>query len=165
MPFPQQDMPPFAPYGSPAEPMMMGNPYDDHHAMMQGNPMGQVNFGGPEPPFSMPMHIRKPGSPMMDLPPGGPPGGGKLYAPNQNMVFNQANPNAPPIYPCGICRKEVHDSDQAVFCESGCNFWYHRLCTGLTEAAYAMLRSEVYAEWVCDRCLSSGNIPLIKLKP
>jgi hypothetical protein len=162
MPFPPQDMPPFPPYGSPADSMMMGNPYEDHH-MMQGNPMG--NFGGLEPPFPMQMHMRKPGSPMMDMPLGGPPGGGKLYAPNQNMVFNQANPNAPPIYPCGICRKEVHDSDQAVFCESGCNFWYHRLCTGLTEAAYAMLRNEVYAEWVCDRCLSSGNIPLIKLKP
>jgi hypothetical protein len=42
------------------------------------------------------------------------------------MVFNPQNPNAPPIYPCGICHKEVHDNDQAILCESGCNFWFHR---------------------------------------
>ncbi|CAE1276354.1 unnamed protein product [Acanthosepion pharaonis] len=54
---------------------------------------------------------------------GGPPGhSGKVYPPNKSMVFNPANPNAPPIYPCGICHKEVHDSDQAILCESGCNF-------------------------------------------
>lgn len=42
------------------------------------------------------------------------------------MVFNPQNPNAPPIYPCGVCHKEVHDNDQAILCESGCNFWFHR---------------------------------------
>ena len=97
---------------------------------------------------------------------GGPPGhSGKVYPPNKSMVFNPANPNAPPIYPCGICHKEVHDSDQAILCESGCNFWFHRICTGLTEDAFHLLRAEVYAEWVCDKCLSTKNIPLVKMKP
>ncbi|XP_035211171.1 protein pygopus-like [Stegodyphus dumicola] len=94
-----------------------------------------------------------------------PMSSGKVYPPDQPMVFNPQNPNAPPIYPCGICHKEVHDNDQAVLCESGCNFWFHRVCTGLTEPAFHLLSAEVYAEWVCDKCLSSKNIPLVKFKP
>lgn len=50
----------------------------------------------------------------------------QVYPPDQPMVFNPQNPNAPPIYPCGTCHKEVHDNDQAILCESGCNFWFHR---------------------------------------
>lgn len=91
--------------------------------------------------------------------------GGKVYPMDQPMVFNPANPNAPPIYPCGVCHKEVHDNDQAILCESGCNFWFHRICTGLTEPAFHMLTQEVYAEWVCEKCVSMKEIPLIKLKP
>ena len=53
--------------------------------------------------------------------PGGgipPPGGigGKVYPANQPMVFNPSNPNAPPIYPCSVCHKEVRTEDiQSVF--------------------------------------------------
>ncbi|KAL1471152.1 hypothetical protein MTO96_040074 [Rhipicephalus appendiculatus] len=43
--------------------------------------------------------------------------------------------------------------------------WFHRICTGLTDAAFHLLTQEVYAEWVCDRCLSSKSIPLVKFKP
>ena len=60
---------------------------------------------------------------------------------------------------------QVHDNDQAILCESGCNFWFHRICTGLTDVAYQMLTSEVYAEWVCDKCLQTKQIPLVKMKP
>ena len=60
-----------------------------------------------------------PGGPPPGMP-GGPGGPGgplsmstdKVYPPNQPKVFNPQNPNAPPIYPCGICHKEVHDNDQ-----------------------------------------------------
>jgi hypothetical protein len=55
------------------------------------------------------------------------------------MVFHSSNPSAPPIYPCGICHKEVAETDQAIMCESGCNFWFHRVCTGLAEAAFLFL--------------------------
>jgi hypothetical protein len=89
---------------------------------------------------------------------------GKVYPMNQPMVFNPSNPNAPPIYPCGVCHKEVHDNEQAILCESGCNFWFHRTCSRLTEPAYLMLTQEVYAEWVCDKCVSTKNIPPIKTK-
>ncbi|KAL3191835.1 hypothetical protein MRX96_017764 [Rhipicephalus microplus] len=30
---------------------------------------------------------------------------------------------------------------------------------------FHLLTQEVYAEWVCDRCLSSKSIPLVKFKP
>ena len=99
------------------------------------------------------------------MPPGiGPPSSGKIYPTSQSMVFNPSNPNAPPIYPCGKCHKEVHDNDQAILCESGCNFWFHRTCTGLTEIAFVMLTQECYAEWVCDTCLATKNVPLVKMK-
>lgn len=111
------------------------------------NVFGQPNSGGPPGPKPMPVSA------------------GKIYPPDQPMVFNPQNPNAPPIYPCGICHKEVHDNDQAILCESGCNFWFHRICTGLTEAAYHLLTAEVYAEWVCDKCYQSKNIPMVKFKP
>lgn len=110
-------------------------------------------YPGPQKPNMPPMH------PQMGL------AHSRIYPPNQPMVFNPANPNAPPIYPCGVCHKEIHDNDQAILCESGCNFWFHRACTGLTDLAYLMLTKEVYAEWVCDKCLATRNIPLVKMKP
>ena len=30
------------------------------------------------------------------------------------------------IFPCGGCGREVQDDDEAIFCESGCEQWYHR---------------------------------------
>jgi len=42
---------------------------------------------------------------------------------------------------------------------------YFRGCTGLSEHAFQLLTAEVYAEWVCDKCLNSKNIPLVKFKP
>lgn len=81
------------------------------------------------------------------------------------MVFNSQNPSAPPIYPCGVCHKEVNDNDQAILCESGCNFWFHRVCTGLAETAFHFLTQEIYAEWVCDKCFSAKDVPLVKFKP
>lgn len=94
----------------------------------------------------------------------GPMGRDTIYPPDQPMIFNPQNPSAPPIYPCGICRKEVHENDQAILCESGCNFWFHRVCTGLAEAAFHFLTQEIYAEWVCDNCFTSKNVPLVKFK-
>lgn len=103
---------------------------------------------GPVPPYSQPMSMNS-----------------RVYPTDQPMIFNTANPHAPPIYPCGGCHKEVNDSDQAILCESGCNFWFHRQCTGLTEHAFQLLTKEIYAEWVCDHCFLKKNIPLIKMKP
>ena len=78
-------------------------------------------------------------------------------------------PSIPPdvpvqSYPCGLCRKEVSDDDAAIFCETGCSQWYHRVCAGLTENAYNLLTNEENADWVCDQCIGKKNIPLVKLK-
>merc|ERR1719273_2541595 len=146
-----------------------------HGMMGGGGPPGGPGGppGGPGGPGGGP-----PGGPMGG-PGGGPPPGmmnrsthnplsmsnEKIYPPGQPMVFNPQNPNAPPIYPCGICHKEVHENDQAILCESGCNFWFHRVCTGLEEAAFHFLTQEIYAEWVCDNCFKNKEGPLVKFKP
>ena len=88
----------------------------------------------------------------------------KVYPPGQPMFFNSQNPSAPPIYPCSVCHKEVNDNDQAILCESGCHFWFHRICTGLAETAFLFLTKEIYAEWVCDKCFTSKDVPLVKFK-
>ncbi|KAL8566488.1 hypothetical protein ACOMHN_012307 [Nucella lapillus] len=136
-------------------PGMVPGPHMAGHPGHHGPPAGMHPHGPPHGPQCGGMH---PG--MMH---GGP--GGKMYPPNQPMIFNASNPNAPPIYPCGVCHKEVHENDQAILCESGCNFWFHRMCVGLTDDAFHMLKSEVYAEWVCDRCFATKNIAFIKFKP
>uniref|UniRef100_A0A023F2P4 Putative vesicle coat complex copii subunit sec24/subunit sfb2 n=1 Tax=Triatoma infestans TaxID=30076 RepID=A0A023F2P4_TRIIF len=147
------------PHGPPHVPQPPPNQGHHPHPQQQGMNMHPASMHHPHP-MSMqhPPHGYPPPKPM-------PVSAGKVYPVDQPMVFNPQNPNAPPIYPCGVCHKEVHDNDQAILCESGCNFWFHRVCTGLTEAAYQLLTAEVYAEWVCDKCLTTKNIPLVKFKP
>ncbi|CAB0012968.1 unnamed protein product [Nesidiocoris tenuis] len=170
----QQQRPPSGPPGM--NQMSSGMPGMSPNDMCKGPP---VNANGPvRPPHHQHPHPHPhPHPPMqhqhaMQHPPHGypppkpmPVSAGKVYPVDQPMVFNPQNPNAPPIYPCGVCHKEVHDNDQAILCESGCNFWFHRICTGLTEGAYQLLTAEVYAEWVCDKCLTTKSIPLVKFKP
>ena len=75
------------------------------------------------------------------------------------MVFNPQNPNAPPIYPCGVCHKEVHDNDQAIPCESGCNFWFHRFVKLKATKNNTMYSSTSYATSYCvPQDLISKNI-------
>ena len=144
------------PYHNPQDNMYQNYQYNDYppHPSMMNRPM--------------------PGSSMMNqgaMPPMnnryGPPANKsneKIFPMNSPRVFNPANPNAPPVYVCGICQKEVHDNDQAIMCESGCSFWYHRACTGMTENAFALLTNEVYAEWACEGCFDKG-VAFIKCKP
>jgi len=152
-----------------------GSPHGSSHGSGPGTPVGphsggNIPLGPSSHPGSVPMGPSSHGS--MGGP-GGPMGGPsplsmsaeKIYPADQPMVFNPQNPNAPPIYPCGICHKEVHDNDQAILCESGCNFWFHRVCTGLAEAAFHFLTQEIYAEWVCDKCFNQKDVPLVKFKP
>ena len=142
--------PPSHPMASPAH--SFGGPSPAHPGMGRVSP-------APRPP-SM-------GPPALDMAPphtSAPLGRDTIYPPDQPVIFNQQNPSAPPIYPCGICRKEVHENDQAILCESGCNFWFHRSCTGLAEVAFHYLTQEIYAEWVCDNCFNSKEVPLVKFK-
>lgn len=80
------------------------------------------------------------------------------------VEMNRSSLEIDPVYPCGICKREVNDNDDAIFCETGCAQWYHRVCTGLTELAYDLLTAEENAEWVCDNCIATKNVPSVKLK-
>ena len=93
------------------------------HGHGQGGPSpGHPSMGGPSPNHpGMGGPHQSPGHHMNHPSPGHPGMGGpsplsmsseKIYPADQPMVFNPQNPNAPPIYPCGICHKEVHDNDQ-----------------------------------------------------
>ncbi|XP_049274854.1 protein pygopus-like [Rhipicephalus sanguineus] len=88
----------------------------------------------------------------------------KTYPPGRRIVYDQLNPNTPPIYPCGLCHKAVEHNDRAILCEMGCKFWFHRVCSGLTDDAFDLLTHEVDTEWVCSRCASSMNRPLALFK-
>lgn len=183
----QMDMVPPVPQGGFSDTLFAGNPFDDFPPSQSGPPVNQGmppgapgtpgsvhnNMGAPFPgSFNHPLgpppgqgsHPHLPPHPGMKGPPHPGMMSGKVYPVDQARVFNPQNPNAPPIYPCGVCHKEVHDNDQAILCESGCNFWYHRGCTGLSEYAYTFLNEEIYAEWACDKCMQSKNVPLIKWK-
>lgn len=129
------------------------NPFDDFPPM----PMSQhrVQQLQPPPPSSS-IHMSR-------YPPHNK-GNDKMFPLDRQRVLNTANPHAPPVYVCGICQKEVHDNDQAIMCESGCSFWHHRICTGLTQEAFALLNNEVYAEWACNNCFNK-NGSIIKCKP
>ena len=67
------------------------------------------------------------------------------------------------LFPCGVCGKEVNDNDEGIMCEAGCTYWYHRICTGMGNDAYALLTNEDNAEWVCDHCSASKAIPLVRV--
>lgn len=122
---PRMNGPPMGP-GNMMPPHMMGGPGPDMlppnhpHRMMsphgnpQMNPHGHPQHGPPPPGMGGP---GMPGGPMM-----GPPGmGGKVYPPNQPMIFNPQNPNAPPIHPCGVCHREVQgDSEEG----KTVTFWF-----------------------------------------
>lgn len=168
------------PLPSHGDTLYASNPFDDLPSSNSGPPPPPGMGRGPPPnqsphpymPGEYPGYGPGPGGPPMHQHPMGPPPGkpgmmpgGKTYPSDVPRVTNPANPNAPPIYPCGICHREVHDNDQAILCESGCNFWYHRSCTGLSESAFIYLNEDVYAEWACDNCMSSKKVPLVKLKP
>lgn len=66
-------------------------------------------------------------------------------------------------YPCGGCGQDVQDHHEAIYCESGCERWYHRECTGMSRVAYNLLTGEDSAEWVCDKCITNKTIPTIKM--
>ena len=69
----------------------------------------------------------------------------------------------PSQFPCGTCGLEVGDEDEGIYCESGCEKWYHRQCVGMTSFAYDLLTAEDNAEWACDSCIAAESIPTVKV--
>ncbi|XP_030044173.1 pygopus homolog 2 [Microcaecilia unicolor] len=68
------------------------------------------------------------------------------------------------VYPCGACRNEVSDDQDAILCEASCQKWFHRECTGMTESAYGLLTTEASAVWACDYCLKTKEIQSVYIR-
>lgn len=68
------------------------------------------------------------------------------------------------MYPCGACRSEVNDDQDAILCEASCQKWFHRECTGMTESAYGLLTTEASAVWACDLCLKTKEIQSVYIR-
>ncbi|KAM5235549.1 pygopus homolog 1 [Ctenodactylus gundi] len=71
---------------------------------------------------------------------------------------------ADPVYPCGICAREVNDDQDAILCEASCQKWFHRVCTGMTETAYGLLTAEAAAVWGCDACMADRDVQLLRAR-
>jgi len=142
----------------PPPPQQMNN--NAMNGQMNGPPLGQHNY--PPPPNQMQMQNNMNQMPLNGSHPQMMNTFGKQYPVGQAIVQNPNNSHAPPIYPCGICRREVHESEPGIMCEAGCSFWYHKQCTNLTEDAFKFLKNEVFAEWVCEQCEKTRSIPLVK---
>lgn len=86
---------------------------------------------------------------------------------NKTSKRNRLSGSAPsePMYPCGICLREVNDDQEAILCEASCQKWFHRLCTGMTETAYNLLTAETAAVWGCDTCMDKKEgVQLLKTR-
>lgn len=88
-----------------------------------------------------------------NIPPPSKPSGGSGHQPPPGLV-----------YPCGACRNEVNDDQDAILCEASCQKWFHRECTGMTESAYSLLTRESSAVWACDYCLKTKDIQSVYIR-
>jgi len=81
---------------------------------------------------------------------------GRLFPGDQPVIVQNSisptHPYIPPVFPCGLCRREILDNVQAVHCYLGCKFWFHRTCVDLSEETFQLLLKDPYAEWMCDPC-------------
>ena len=70
-----------------------------------------------------------------------------------NISKNLSPPNA--LYPCGICNREVVDSDPAICCDS----WIHVLCDPkVSLSEYKLILSNPSADsWICSACETQIN--------
>ncbi|XP_071583070.1 pygopus homolog 2 isoform X1 [Heliangelus exortis] len=111
---------------------------------------------GAQPGFAPNSAGRAPGTPETNSLPPAPPGktsGGSGHQPPPGLV-----------YPCGACRNEVNDDQDAILCEASCQKWFHRECTGMTENAYGLLTTEASAVWACDFCLKTKEIQSVYVR-
>ncbi|XP_028911910.1 pygopus homolog 2 [Ornithorhynchus anatinus] len=94
----------------------------------------------------------------------GTPDANNLPAPPAGAPSAPPPPPAGLVYPCGACRSEVHDDQDAILCEASCQKWFHRECTGMTENAYGLLTTEASAVWACDFCLKTKEIQSVYIR-
>ena len=59
----------------------------------------------------------------------------------------------PSKFPCTVCRFNVHNNHQAIFCDS-CHNWTHLGCSPFTRLEYSAM-SKSSDDWYCSACLAS----------
>ncbi|KAF6029877.1 hypothetical protein EB796_011814 [Bugula neritina] len=160
--------PPYSPGMPPNMAPMNGVP-------MNGGPLGGVHSDGMPPGGVSPGRM---GHSQPGMPPGVPSSVSPAGAPGPPNAPGMANPAYPgeesapfpqgshppplvPLFSCGTCHKEITETDEALLCELGCNIWFHRQCTCMTEAAYQYISKEPAASWACDSCFDNKRVPMI----
>ena len=70
-----------------------------------------------------------------------------------DISINLDPPNA--LYPCGVCHREVADSDPCDFCD----FWIHGLCDPkISLSEYKLMLSNPSTDsWICSACETQIN--------
>ncbi|NWU89596.1 PYGO2 protein, partial [Upupa epops] len=132
-----------------------------------GSPAAAVN--GAQPGFTPSSSSRGSGTPdanSLPAPPPPPPPPGKAAGGSGSSGGGSSGHQPPPglVYPCGACRNEVNDDQDAILCEASCQKWFHRECTGMTENAYGLLTTEASAVWACDFCLKTKEIQSVYVR-
>uniref|UniRef100_A0A8B9CRU3 Pygopus family PHD finger 2 n=1 Tax=Anser brachyrhynchus TaxID=132585 RepID=A0A8B9CRU3_9AVES len=162
---PGQNMPPLPPNASPFPGADPGFPAGGEEGGKNLNPPpstfpqeqhsgSPAAVNGAQPGFAPPSTGRGGGTPETNsLPPPGKAAGGSGHQPPPGLV-----------YPCGACRNEVNDDQDAILCEASCQKWFHRECTGMTENAYGLLTTEASAVWACDFCLKTKEIQSVYVR-
>lgn len=54
---------------------------------------------------------------------------------------------------CPKCKINVHNSDEALFCDGFCSTWFHASCVNIVSAQYQLI-SQLHDKisWICERC-------------
>lgn len=152
---------------------MLANPFDDPPVTTRRAPppppMSMVPMGGPpHPPHPAHAHLISPLTSPQFPPQGlGPPHHSPypygLPYPGAVAPTITAT-NAPPIHPCGRCKAEIREEEEAIQCSfKTCCYFYHRTCCGLSKDAYQALVQGPFLEWICDSCADdpSKNIAFV----
>ncbi|KAM6106451.1 pygopus homolog 2 isoform 2-T2 [Pterocles gutturalis] len=152
-PFPGAD-PAFPPGGEEGAKSLNPPPSTFAPEQHSGSPAAAVN--GAPPAFTPGTAARGTGTPETNSLPPPPPG----------KAAGASGHQPPPglVYPCGACRNEVNDDQDAILCEASCQKWFHRECTGMTENAYGLLTTEASAVWACDFCLKTKEIQSVYIR-
>jgi len=75
-------------------------------------------------------------------------------------AISSGNATPTPAAPktCKICNQETSATDELIQCKASCGMWFHKTCTGLSDAAYKFLITEEMAIWCCDICIKTCEI-------
>uniref|UniRef100_K7GF21 Pygopus family PHD finger 2 n=1 Tax=Pelodiscus sinensis TaxID=13735 RepID=K7GF21_PELSI len=127
---------------------------DDGGKNLNPPPAPPPGVNGPQPSFAPSSAGRSSSTPEANsLPPSSKVAGNSGHQPPPGLVP-----------PCGACRSEVNDDQDAILCEASCQKWFHRECTGMTENAYGLLTTEASAVWACDFCLKTKEIQYVYIR-